>query len=77
MSPQITRHIVGLPPDESEALLRELNTHSTRSELVLHHDWEIGDLVVFDNIGTMHRRDTWDASEPRYMRQLSTVCSVE
>jgi taurine dioxygenase/pentalenolactone F synthase len=76
VSPQITRHIVGLPPDESEALLRELNAHSTRPELVLHHDWQPGDLVVFDNIGTMHRRDSWDAREPRYMRQLSTVCFV-
>lgn len=76
VSPQITRHVVGLPPEESEALLSELNAHSARPELVLHHDWEPGDLVVFDNIGTMHRRDTWDAREPRYMRQLSTVCWV-
>ena len=77
VSPQITRYVVGIPRDESDALLRELHQHSTRPEFVYHHEWEIGDLVVFDTLGTMHKRDAWDAREPRYMRQLSTVCRLE
>lgn len=77
VSPQITRYVVGMPRDESDALLRELHEHSTRPEFVYHHEWEIGDLVVFDTLGTMHKRDAWDSREPRYMRQLSTVCRLE
>jgi taurine dioxygenase/pentalenolactone F synthase len=73
VSPQITRYIVGMPRNESDELLQELHRYSTRPEFVYHHDWETGDLVVFDNLGTMHRRDTWDPSEQRYMRQLSTA----
>jgi alpha-ketoglutarate-dependent taurine dioxygenase len=77
VSPQITRYVVGMARDESDALLRELHDHSTRPEFVYHHDWEVGDLVLFDTLGTMHRRDPWDALEPRYMRQLSTVFRLE
>lgn len=77
VSPQITRYVVGMDPAESGALLDELYEHSTRPEFVYHHEWEVGDLVVFDTLGTLHRRDPWDAGEPRYMRQLSTVCRVD
>jgi len=77
VSPQITRHVVGMARDESDALLSELYEYSTRPEFVYHHEWELGDLVLFDTLGTLHKRDPWDASEPRYMRQLSTVCRLE
>jgi taurine dioxygenase/pentalenolactone F synthase len=74
VSPGITRHILGMPPDESHALLDELHAHSTQPELVYCHEWEVGDLVMFDTFGAMHRRDAWDAKQPRFMRQLSTMC---
>lgn len=77
VSPQITRYIVGMPRDESDALLAELHGHSARPEFVYHHEWEAGDLVLFDTLGTLHKRDSWDASEPRYMRQLSTVTRLD
>jgi hypothetical protein len=31
---------------------------------------------MFDTLGTMHRRDSWDPTERRLMRQLSTACDV-
>jgi taurine dioxygenase len=74
VSPGITRYIVGMPPDESRDLLEELHAHSTQPQFVYSHDWELGDMVVFDTLGAMHRRDAWDAKEPRFMRQLSTMC---
>jgi len=77
VSPRITRHIVGMEPNESDALLSELNEYSTQPEFVYHHNWEPGDLVLFDTLGTMHRRDSWDNKQSRYMRQLSTVCLLE
>lgn len=73
----ITRRIVGLDRPDSSALLKELHLHATRPEQVYGHDWELGDLVMFDALGTLHRRDSWDPTQRRLMRQLSTACQVE
>ncbi len=73
VSKGITRNIIGMPRDESDALLKELAAHSTRPENVYAHDWQVGDLVMFDTLGTLHRRDAWDPSERRVMRQMSTL----
>ncbi|MBJ20914.1 MAG: TauD/TfdA family dioxygenase [bacterium] len=74
VSSGITRHIVGMPADESDHLLEELHAHSTRPEFVYTHDWEAGDTVMFDTLGAMHRRDGWETGEVRFMRQLSSMC---
>ena len=70
----ITRRIIGMERAESSALLKRLHLHATRPERVYGHDWQVGDLIMFDTLGTMHRRDSWDPTERRLMRQLSTAC---
>jgi len=72
VSKGITRRIVDMPKDESDALLKELAEHSTKPSNVYAHDWQVGDLVMFDTLGTLHRREAWDPSQRRVMRQLST-----
>ena len=72
----ITRRIVGMERDESSALLKQLHLHATQPDRVYGHDWQVGDLVMFDTLGTMHRRDAWDPNERRLMRQLSTACVI-
>ena len=72
----ITRRIVGMERAESSALLKQLHLHATKPERVYGHDWEVGDLIMFDTLGTMHRRDAWDPTERRLMRQLSTACAI-
>ncbi len=74
VSPGITRFLLDMPRDESDDLLAELHAHSTRPERVYAHEWQAGDLVVFDTVGAMHRRDGWATGEPRFMRQLSSMC---
>ncbi len=69
-----TRGILGMPRDESSALLKELHLHSTQPDAIYSHEWEVGDLVVFDTLGALHRRDAFDPSGRRVMRQLSTSC---
>lgn len=73
VSKGITRHILDMERADSSALLKELHLHSTRPERVYAHDWQVGDLVMFDTLGAMHRRDSWDPAERRVMRQLSTL----
>ncbi len=54
VSEHFTTRIVGIPEDESRALLKELFTLSTRSELVYLHAWQPHDLVFWDNRSVMH-----------------------
>jgi taurine dioxygenase len=53
-------YIGGLPLAESEELLDELWCYATRDEVVWGHRWRVGDVVLWDNRCTMHRRDSFD-----------------
>jgi taurine dioxygenase len=54
---QTTRNIVGLSHEESEALLEELFVRLYEPSLLYRHNWELGDLVVWDNLAVQHARD--------------------
>jgi taurine dioxygenase len=62
-------YIQGLPLAESEALLDELWSHATQDEAVWHNQWQVGDLVLWDNRCTMHRRDPFDPGARRIMHR--------
>ncbi|MGA2191221.1 MAG: TauD/TfdA family dioxygenase [Steroidobacteraceae bacterium] len=62
-------YIEGLPLAESEALLDEVWTYATRDEFTWHHHWTVGDLVMWDNRCTMHRRDPFDATGRRVLHR--------
>jgi taurine dioxygenase len=61
--------IVGLPLDESEQLLDELWAHATRTEFTFRQEWKVGDLMMWDNRCTMHRRDAFDPNARRLMHR--------
>lgn len=66
----IGRHaygIVGMDPDESERLLDQLNEQACQPPRVYHHQWTVGDTVVWDNRCLMHRATPYDMSQPRRM----------
>ena len=73
VSPQIIKFIIGMPKEESDELIELLSEHSVREENVYCHDWQVGDTVMFDTLGSLHRRDSWDPGQRRVMRQLSTM----
>ncbi|MCE4553980.1 TauD/TfdA dioxygenase family protein [Roseateles cellulosilyticus] len=54
VSEHFTTRIVGLPDDESRALLAELFDHTTRPELQYRHHWQPGDMVFWDNRSVTH-----------------------
>jgi len=62
-------YIVGLPLAESEALLDELWSYASRDELTWYNQWRVGDLVLWDNRCTMHRRDPFDSNARRIMHR--------
>lgn len=53
------------------ALLEELYAHVTRDEFVYHHQWQVGDLVLWDNGFTMHRRTPFDPAARRLMKRMT------
>lgn len=54
VSEHFTTRIVGLPQEESDALLAELFDYSTRAEHVYRHQWLPHDMVFWDNRSLMH-----------------------
>jgi len=62
-------YIDGLSLDDSNALLDEIWAHATRDSLTWRHRWEVGDLVLWDNRCTMHRRDAFDPAMRRVMHR--------
>jgi taurine dioxygenase len=60
-------YVDGLGLAASEALLDALWAFATRPEFTWHHQWAPGDLVVWDNRCTLHRRDAFDADARRLM----------
>jgi taurine dioxygenase len=62
-------YILGLSVEESEALLDEIWAHAAQEQFTWHHHWKVGDLVVWDNRCTMHRRDPFDNQHRRVMHQ--------
>ncbi|MGY8961033.1 MAG: TauD/TfdA dioxygenase family protein, partial [Alphaproteobacteria bacterium] len=60
---------VGLSVEESDELLDELWAHATQPALHWHHQWLVGDLLVWDNRSTLHRRDSFDATARRLLHR--------
>lgn len=61
--------IVGLPLAESDALLDELWAHATQPQLCFRQQWKVGDLMIWDNRCTLHRRDAFDPNARRRMHR--------
>ena len=60
--------IVGMAPEESEALLDALMEDACQPPRTYRHSWQVGDLVVWDNRCLMHRARPYDTNHPRVLR---------
>ncbi len=61
--------VAGMDMSESEALLVKLREWATREEFCYRHQWKLGDMVVWDNTGTMHRALPYDHTSGRLMHR--------
>ncbi len=64
-------HVVGMDPDEGRAFLDDLLSRATAPERLYRHEWEVGDLVIWDNRGVLHRAAPYDPSSPRDMHRTT------
>ncbi len=69
-------YIVGMPVDESEKLLDALWAHATQEAFVWGHRWRVGDLIIWDNRCTLHRRDAFDPNSRRLLHRTQTKGGV-
>jgi alpha-ketoglutarate-dependent taurine dioxygenase len=66
-------HVVGMDPPESRALLDDLVLRATTPDRVYRHTWSVGDTVIWDNRGVMHRAAPYDATSPREMLRTTVL----
>jgi alpha-ketoglutarate-dependent taurine dioxygenase len=62
-------HVVGMTYDDGRALLEGLLERATRPDRVFTHDWAEGDMVMWDNRGTLHRAAPYDYDSPRELHR--------
>lgn len=62
-------YIPGLPLAESERLLDEIWSYATAPAVTLRHQWQLGDVVLWSNLTTMHRRDAFPPDQFRTMHR--------
>ena len=63
------RHIVDMDFKKSVELLVQLRDWATRPQFVYRHVWSVGDLVIWDNTGTMHRATPYDPNAGRLLHR--------
>jgi alpha-ketoglutarate-dependent taurine dioxygenase len=68
-----TDHVVGMDPAESRALLDDLLTRCTAPERVYRHEWSVGDTVIWDNRGVIHRAAPYEPNSPREMLRTTVL----
>ncbi len=61
----------GLDDDEGTALIEEVVDFCTKPQYVYSHDWQVGDVLIWDERATLHRATPWPYDQPR---TLNSIC---
>lgn len=64
-------HIVGMEPQQGREILDELLAWTTQERFSYTHEWAVGDLVIWDNTGMLHRALPYDPSSERTMHRTT------
>jgi alpha-ketoglutarate-dependent taurine dioxygenase len=64
-------HVEGMAEGVGRALLADLLARSTAPERIYRHEWAVGDMVIWDNRGVLHRARPYDASSGRDMHRTT------
>ena len=66
-------HIVGMNLEDGRALLTQLLERATTPEKVYSHSWSVGDTVIWDNRGVLHRAAPYAPDSPREMLRTTVL----
>ena len=77
-NPGYTMHIDGMDKQESGEILDFLFRHQERAEYLHAHHWTEGDVLMWDNIGTVHNAVAdYLPDEPRTMRRVQVMATLD
>jgi alpha-ketoglutarate-dependent taurine dioxygenase len=62
-------YIVGMSVADSDELLDALWAHVTQPRFAMCHEWQVGDLLMWNNLSVLHRRDPFDPNLRRVMHR--------
>jgi taurine dioxygenase len=62
-------YIPGFSLEDSEALLDTIWRYATAPEVTMRHQWQLGDVVLWNNFTTMHRRDAFPSDQIRTLHR--------
>jgi len=65
--------VVGMDKAESEALLQRLMDWATQPRFVYVHKWQLGDVVMWDNTGTMHKAQPYAEDSGRLLHRTTVI----
>jgi alpha-ketoglutarate-dependent taurine dioxygenase len=71
LDPTTAVGIVGMEEGPANALLNELAAFATQPEFVYQHEWQVGDVLIWDNGFLMHQRDPFPVTEKRLMKRTT------
>lgn len=77
LDPTTAVGIVGMEDGPANALLDELAAFATQPAFVYQHEWQVGDVLIWDNGFLMHQRDPFPASEKRLMKRTTMILPRE
>ncbi len=63
--------VVGMDPAEGDALIARLIAHAEQPQFTYRHHWRMGDVVMWDNTGTMHRVQPFEQGSKRYLHRVT------
>lgn len=66
-------YIVGMDKDESRVFLDQLVERATTPDRVYSHEWSVGDTVIWDNPGMLHRVQPYEDGSKREMIRCTLV----
>ena len=75
-SPNHAKWVEGLCESESQDTITFLTNYLTQEQFIHCHHWQPGDLVMWDNRCTMHRRDSFDNAQRRVMKRTQAVRTI-
>ncbi|MGB8364594.1 MAG: TauD/TfdA dioxygenase family protein [Rhizomicrobium sp.] len=65
--------VEGMDREKGRALLAELHAWATQRKFVYRHEWHVGDMVIWDNCGVMHRVEPYPDDSGRMMHRTTLV----
>jgi alpha-ketoglutarate-dependent taurine dioxygenase len=68
-----TDHVVGMDPASGRKLLDELLARATGPDRIYRHEWSVGDTVIWDNRGVLHRATPYATDSPREMLRTTLL----